>query len=128
MKTSRKMIAIILMGLAALTFAACGSGGSDAPPAAELPGSYTLSAIVRDGEETPPEDIALLTEKGLECSLLLETNGTGTLVLFGEETVLNWDEETISTDEKSFPYTLEDGKITITDGDSSLTFTLEENE
>ena len=126
MKGKRKIIMIISAGLAALALAACGGSGSDAAGTEELPGSYTLSAMVRDGEETPAEDIALLEEKGLDCSLTLEADGSGTLDLFGEEKELAWDEESITTGEKTYQYTLAEGQLVITDGDSSLTFLREE--
>ena len=118
----------MLAGLAALAFSACGSGGPEAAPETAQPGSYTLYGMVRDGEETPDDVIALLAEKGLDCSLILEEDGTGTLVLFGEESKLTWDEKTIANDLKSYPYTMEEGRITLTDGDSSVTFASEESE
>ena len=83
---------------------------------------YEIIAMVSDGEETPAEDLALLKNQGLNCTIILKSDGTGVLDLFGEETKLTWDEKNISTDKKTMPYTRKDDQLTITDGNSSLTF------
>ena len=84
--------------------------------------SYEIIAMVSDGVETSAEDLALLKSKGLSCTIVLKADGTGVLDLFGEETKLTWDEKNISTDKKTMPYTRRDDQLTITDGNSSLTF------
>ena len=83
---------------------------------------YEIIAMVSDGVETSAEDLALLKSKGLSCTIVLKADGTGVLDLFGEETKLTWDEKNISTDKKTMPYTRRDDQLTITDGNSSLTF------
>ena len=83
---------------------------------------YEIIAMISDGEETPAEDLDLLKSQGLNCTIVLRSDGTGVLDLFGEETKLTWDEKNISTDKKTMPYTRKDDQLTITDGNSSLTF------
>ena len=83
---------------------------------------YEIIAMVSEGEETPAEDLALLKSQGLNCTIVLRSDGTGVLDLFGEETKLTWDEKTISAGKKTMPYTRKDNQLTITDGNSSLTF------
>ena len=83
---------------------------------------YEIIAMVSEGEETPAEDLDLLKSQGLSCTIVLRSDGTGVLDLFGEETKLTWDEKNISTDKKTMPYTRKDDQLTITDGNSSLTF------
>ena len=83
---------------------------------------YEIIAMVSDGVETSAEDLALLKSKGLNCTIVLKADRTGVLDLFGEETKLTWDEKNISTDKKTMPYTRKDDQLTITDGNSSLTF------
>lgn len=83
---------------------------------------YEIIAMVSDGVETSAEDLALLKSKGLNCTIVLKADRTGVLDLFGEETKLTWDEKNISTDKKTMPYTRRDDQLTITDGNSSLTF------
>ena len=83
---------------------------------------YEITAMISEGKETPAEDLALLKSKGLTCTIVLYPDGTGVLNLFGEETDLTWDEKTISTDKKTMPYSRKDDRLTLTDGNSSLTF------
>ena len=89
---------------------------------AEIAGQYEITAMITDGKETPAEDLELMKGKGLTCTLTLDPDGTGVLDLFGEESDLTWDGETISTDETEMSYTWENGRLTVVDGDSSLTF------
>ena len=83
---------------------------------------YEIIAMVSDGEEATAEDLELLKSQGLNCTIVLRSDGTGVLDLFGEETKLTWDEKNISTDKKTMPYTRKDDQLTLTDGNSSLTF------
>ena len=79
-------------------------------------------AAISEGKETTAEDLSLLKSKGLNCTIVLRADGTGVLDLFGEETNLTWDEKNISTGTKTMPYTRKDDQLTVTDGNSSLTF------
>ena len=83
---------------------------------------YEIIAMISEGKETTAEDLALLKSKGLSCTIVLRADGTGVLDLFGEETNLTWDEKNISTGTKTMPYTRKDDQLTLTDGNSSLTF------
>lgn len=84
--------------------------------------AFEIMAMISDGEETTAEDLALLKSKGLNCTIVLRSDGTGILNLFGEETNLTWDEKNISTDTKTMPYTRQDDQLVLKDGNSSLTF------
>ena len=86
-------------------------------------GEYEISAMVTDGKETSSEDLALMKNKGLNCILVLNSDGTGVLDLFGEKSDLTWDENTVSASGKTYQYTCRDGLLTLTNGTSSLTFT-----
>ena len=86
-------------------------------------GQYEITGMVTKGEETSPEDLALLKSKGLSCTIDLKADGTGTLTLFGEESAVTWDEKNIKAAGKTIPYTFKDDQITFTNGDASLTFT-----
>ncbi len=102
--------------------AAAGSEETEESTAPDITGTYEITAMVTDGEETPSEDLELMKSKGLDCTVTLEADGTGVLDLFGEETDLTWNEEAVSTDEKAWSYSCADGQLILTDGDSSLTF------
>ena len=88
----------------------------------EIAGQYEITAMITKGEETPAEDLALLKSKGLDCTIDLHTDGTGVLVLFGEESDVTWDGNSITASGKTLPYSYEDGQLVVTNGDSSLTF------
>ena len=92
-------------------------------PKADITGQYEITGMITDGKETTAEDLALMKSKGLNCTITLKADGTGVLDLFGEEKALTWDDSTISTAEKQYLYTCEGDQLTVTDKDSSLTFT-----
>ncbi|MBR3362108.1 MAG: hypothetical protein IKG39_12280 [Lachnospiraceae bacterium] len=83
---------------------------------------YEIIAMISEGKESTAEDLALLKSKGLSCTIVLRPDGTGVLDLFGEKTNLTWDEKNISAGTKIMPYTRKDDQLTLTDGNSSLTF------
>ena len=91
-------------------------------PGADIAGTYEIIAMVSEGKETSDEDLALMKSKGLTCTLTLEPGGTGVMDLFGEKTELTWDAEAISTGGKAYSYTFLDGKLTLANGSSYLTF------
>lgn len=91
-------------------------------PKAGIAGQYEITAMITDGDATPAEDLELMKSKGLNCTITLNEDGTGVLDLFGDLKDLTWNDSTISTAENSYAYTCEDGQLTITSGNSSLTF------
>lgn len=92
-------------------------------PGADIAGTYEIVAMVSEGKETSDEDLALMKSKGLTCTLTLEPGGTGVMDLFGEKTELTWDAEAISTGGKEYWYACEGDRLTVKNGDSTLTFT-----
>lgn len=134
-KTMKKLICVMLEALLILMLGACSCAKPQAEIGpekvadqiqekqnADIVGRYEITAVVTEGKETADEDLALLKDRGLNCTLDLNPDGTGTLDLFGEERDLTWDNETISTAEKTMPYTIQENQLILTDGDSSLTF------
>ena len=89
---------------------------------ADISGQYEITAMVSEGKETTPEDLALMKDKGLNCTITLKTDGTGVLDLFGDKTDLTWDGSTISSAKKTYRYTFEGDQLTLTEGNSSLSF------
>ena len=83
---------------------------------------FAKHLLVSEGKETTPEDLALMKDKGLNCTITLKTDGTGVLDLFGDKTDLTWDGSTISTAKKTYRYTFEGDQLTLTEGNSSLSF------
>lgn len=139
MESNKRLIPVVLVALMAsllissAIFNSCSTSDMERDSAqgahtvaeeslAEIAGRYEVVAMVTEGRQTTPEDLALLKGKGLTCTITLEADGTGTLNLFGEQTGLTWDEKSISTAEKSMSYTYRDDQLVVVDGDSSLTF------
>ena len=122
-KTVGKISSLILTVILLAVFSACAGKDNQTDVMQDRAGTYELTSIVRNGHETPPEDLALLEEKGLKCGIILEKDGSGVLDLFGEHRKVTWDEETITAEEKVRQYTYEDGQLTLINDDSELTFT-----
>lgn len=122
-KSFGKISSLILTVILLAVFSACAGKDNQTDVMQDRAGTYELTSIVRNGHETPPEDLALLEEKGLKCGITLEKDGSGVLDLFGEHRKVTWDEETITAEEKVRQYTYEDGQLTLTNDDSELTFT-----
>ena len=97
------------------------------PASADLPkeraGTYYLTGMVSGGEETKTSDLALMEEAGMVAKLVLNEDGTGTMELFGEESTVTWTDQEVLMDGESAVYTWEEGKIVLSDGEDSLTFT-----
>ncbi len=97
------------------------------PASADLPkeraGTYYLTGMVNGGEETKATDLALMEEAGMIAKLVLNEDGTGTMTLFGEESVVTWNDQEVLVDGEGAVYTWEEGKIILSDGEDSLTFT-----
>ncbi len=126
MNVIRTIAAGLLSGMIILSLTACSCGKDEPNVLAERAGTYEVTAMITDGKETPAEDLTLLKSKGLDCILTLADDGTGTVDLFGEKNDLIWDEESISAGGKIMSYTYEDRQIVLVNGNSTLTFTLKD--
>ncbi|MCR4951539.1 MAG: hypothetical protein K6A40_09485 [Solobacterium sp.] len=120
------VIAVLVIMASMLMICSCrkadSSKGSVEQKTEKTEERYEIIAMISEGKETTAEDLALLQSKGLSCTIVLRPDGTGVLDLFGEKTNLTWDEKNISTGTKNMPYTRKDDQLTLTDGNSSLTF------
>ena len=139
----RSFMAVLTLTLA-LSLCACGGGQvtetdevskgavSAADPVVEEAdgrvGVYKLVSISEDGES---EDLSSLESMGMRCFLVLSDDGTGCLDMFGEQAALRWDDTSLfyveedgeSGEDDATPYTYEDGVLTLTDDENSMTFT-----
>ena len=122
-KTFGKISSLILTVVLLAVFSACAGKDNKTDVMQDRAGTYELTSIVRNGNETPPEDLALLEEKGLKCGIILEADGSGVLDLFGDQQKVTWDAETITADGKVRQYNCQDDQLTLTSDDSQLTFT-----
>ena len=115
----RKLLTLILITVMVFSLAACkGSGKSKPSPV----GTYNISALVEDGEETTAEELEILKEMGLDISLELKEDKTGTIQLFGEEIEITWDNDYINLEGESIPYTFDGTDLVIEQEDSKMVF------
>ena len=111
----------------ALCFALVGCGGVDK---SAYVGSWELES--GSDESLDAESIELMKSLGLEVTLTLSEDGTGSLDLFGETTDLTWEaksnsEGTITLNDSTAALKLVDGKLTLEDATgSSMTFAKED--
>jgi len=122
MKTLKRLTAAWLALVMVLILSACSCGRQETDVIAERAGNYELTGIVSADGESAPEDIGLMNEAGLTCTLSLLENGSGTLYLFDEKRALSWTGDAITVDGTSYSYTYADNTITVSREGSSLTF------
>lgn len=109
-----------------LGLAACGGSGSTNK--ADYAGTWSLTGLVEDGEETSQEDLDLLASMGLEVFLNLNEDGTMAFVLFGEPLDGTWDitgdnQLGITMEGETTTATVEGGTLTMEQDGSKMTFT-----
>ena len=109
-----------------LALVGCGGSGGGDPKAAWV-GTWDLTEMEENGSITSSEDIQMLKDLGLTVELELKSDGTGALVLFGENMDGKW--EAKSSTDATFTYEgqtinmkIADGKLTMEQNGSKLTF------
>ncbi len=86
----KRIIALFAsLAVACLVLVGCGGGGAD--PKAAFTGTWKLSGMTQNGQEASSDDIALLESMGMEISVTLNEDGTGTLNYLGESTSGKWE-------------------------------------
>ena len=127
MKTTFKKSALaFLTCILALAFALTGCSGGGKDPKANFVGSWKYSGGTLDGEELTEEYMDMLKEWGVNCILILDEDGTGTLDLFLEVADLKWEAKdattvTITAEDESHDLKLKDDKLVLeVDGDKLI--------
>ncbi len=127
----RILKAILASLVLCLALAACGGGGgSAAEPVdykADFVGTWEISKMVQDGEETSTEDLDLMKQYGLNVYLELNEDGTSSLELFGEPMEGTWEATaagngTITIDGQSVSMVLDGNLLTLEQEGSTLSF------
>ena len=67
-------------------------------------------------------DLEALGMSAEDFSLTLEEDGTGALTMLGESVEVTWDETGITAEGDTVSYTLEDGKLTLTEDGQTMVF------
>lgn len=148
----KKILALCLVLILAIGLCACASQGEapaaeDAAPAeAAAPEEETAPAeelVTReesvpedtpvgvyklveaqsdDGENTTPEEIALMEAMGLICYLELTEDGQASLSMFGEEMTGTWQDDEITMEGDTTPFVLEGDTLTVSQEGMALVF------
>lgn len=127
MKTTfKKSVLAFLTCVLALAFALTGCSGGGKDPKANFVGSWQYSGGTLDGEELTDEYMDMLEEWGVNCILILDEDGTGTLDLFLEVVDLKWEAKdattaTVTAEDESHDLKLKDDKLVLeVDGDKFI--------
>jgi len=87
-----------------------------------LTGYYELYEMSSGDESYSHEDLESLKSLGLNVSLELREDKTGTLSLFGETMELTYDSKNMTVDGEAAPYKVKDGKLTMEQDGEKLVF------
>ncbi len=82
-------------------------------------GYYKLVSINSDGQVT---DASMLEAFGMAIYMVLQEDGSGDIIMFGEPMKLTWDDHTISIDGEAAEYVYLDGVISIVTETSTMDF------
>lgn len=122
MKNFKKILAVLMIAVLAFGLVACGGGGGGANKPSPV-GTYTLTGMTEDGEETSQEDLELMASLGLTVTMEFKDDNTGALTLFGEAMEFTWDDSNITMEGESVPYTFDGTTLTLEQDGTSMTFT-----
>lgn len=105
---------------------ACGGGGSD-EHAKNFTGEWTLAGMEEEGESMNEEDLALMEEMGLVCTLTLSEDKKAKIDLFGDAMEGTWEPKDASTvsitlDGSAAEGKLSGDKLTLEESGSKLIF------
>lgn len=82
-------------------------------------GYYKLASINADGQIT---DAAMLEAFGLSFYMVLNEDGSGNMVMFGEQVPLTWDDQSITIDGEAAAYVYMDGVISVVAESNTMDF------
>ena len=82
-------------------------------------GYYKLVSINNNGEVT---DASMLEAFGMSIYMVLNEDGSGNIIMFGEPMKLSWDDSSITIDGEAAEYVYLDGVISIVAQDSTMDF------
>ena len=134
MKKLTKILCLLMAICMMLCFTACDEDDDDKKSSKSIAGTYQFYEMTQDGETITKADLEeQLEAAGMAdaidmdefCYLELNKDGTGTLILMGEEMEMEYDDEYIwpvdEADEK-VEYTFKNGKLTMEQDGTELVF------
>ena len=116
MKKLTKILCLLMAICMMLCFTACDED-DDKKSSKSMAGTYQFYEMTQDGETITKDDLAAYVDDIDEfCYLELNKDGTGTLVLMGEEMEMEYDDEYIwpeGEEDEKVEYTFKNGKLTM---------------
>ena len=110
----KKLVALALVIVMVVAMVACGGGGKD--PAV---GTWKLTGMFMDGQDYS----AYLGLLGMEMTLTLNEDGTGTMDAMGESINITWSDGKITNEGESIPFSVDGDKLTMEEDGTQLVFT-----
>ena len=116
------IIGIVIAVAVVLIIAGCFTFSKGILGSKKIVGYYELCEMTSGEENYSHEDLESLKSLGLNVTLELNEDKTGTLNLFGEEMNLTYDNKNMTVDGEAAPYKVEDGKISMEQDGEKLVF------
>ncbi len=113
----KKITALLLVLVMVLALTACGESKEINPDAV---GVYTLKSITENEETQDLEEMGVAELMAATFSLVLNEDGTGTMLIDGETYTIKWNIDHIYLDGDKTDYTLEGDILTITDNNKTM--------
>ena len=110
----KKLVALCLVLVLVVAMVACGGGGKD--PAV---GTWKLTGLF-EGEEDYSAYLAML---GMDLTLVLNEDGTGTMEMMGEKLDITWADGKIMNEGESLSFSVNGDTLTIAEEGERMVFT-----
>ena len=110
----KKLVALCLVLVLVVAMVACGGGGKN--PAV---GTWKLTGLF-EGEEDYSAYLAML---GMDLTIVLNEDGTGTMEMMGEKLDITWADGKIMNEGESLSYSVDGDTLTIAEEGERMVFT-----
>ena len=113
MKLFKKLAAVCMAGVMALSLVACGGATVET-------GFYKLSSMKQGDQEYTEEQLSAI---GTDTNyMVIEEGGKGFMNMMGVESELTWDDKNITSEGSPAGYTFSDGTLTVSQEDTTMVF------
>ena len=109
----KKILALTLILVMVFALCACGGGKNAAV------GTWKLTGLFEGGEDYS----AYLAMLGMDMTLVLNEDGTGSMEMMGEKIDVTWGDGKITNEGESIPFSVDGDKLTMEEDGSQLVFT-----
>ncbi len=109
----KKIVALTLVLVMVLALCACGGGSKTAA------GTWKLTGMTQDGQDYSQ----YLSMLGMEITMVLNDDGTGTMEAMGEKVDVTWDANGITSQGETISYTLDGDKLIMAQDGAEMIFT-----